>query len=62
MLTKQRRERILKLLEEKGSITVTEAKDMLGASESTIRRDIVALDEAGMLRSEEHTSELQSQR
>jgi len=49
MLTKQRRERILKLLEEKGSITVTEAKDMLGASESTIRRDIVALDEAGML-------------
>lgn len=48
-MTKQRHERILKLLEERGSITVTEAKDMLGASESTVRRDIAALDEAGML-------------
>ena len=49
MLTKQRQELILKLLEEKGSITVTEAKDMLGASESTVRRDIVALDAEGRL-------------
>lgn len=49
MLTKQRQELILKLLEERGSITVTEAKDMLGASESTVRRDIVALDQEGRL-------------
>lgn len=49
MLTKQRHELILKLLEERGSITVSEAKELLGASESTVRRDIVALDAAGRL-------------
>lgn len=49
MLTKQRHELILKLLDERGSITVTEAKDMLGASESTVRRDIVTLAQEGKL-------------
>lgn len=49
MLTEQRHELILKLLEEKKSITVAEVKDLLHASESTIRRDITALHNAGKL-------------
>ena len=49
MLTEQRHALILKMLEEKKSITVTEVKDMLGISESTVRRDIIALDKAGRL-------------
>lgn len=49
MLTKQRQEMILKLLEERGSITVTEVKEILGTSESTVRRDITALDKEGRL-------------
>lgn len=44
MLTKQRQNLLLKLLEERGSVTVSEIKDILSASESTIRRDITALD------------------
>ena len=40
MLTEQRYEVILKLLEEKNSITVSEVKDLLNTSESTVRRDI----------------------
>lgn len=47
MLTRQRQEMILKLLEERGSITVNEIKDILGTSESTVRRDITALDKEG---------------
>ncbi len=49
MLTKQRQELILKLIEERGSITVTEVKDILDTSESTVRRDITALDKEGKL-------------
>lgn len=49
MLTKQRQELLLKLLEERGSITVAEAKDLLSSSESTIRRDITTLDQNGKL-------------
>ena len=49
MLTQQRHEIILKLLKEKGSITVTEVKDLLDTSESTVRRDITALDKEGKL-------------
>jgi DeoR/GlpR family transcriptional regulator of sugar metabolism len=47
MLTEQRHEIILNLLSEKGSITVTELKDILNTSESTIRRDLNTLDEQG---------------
>lgn len=43
MLTEQRYEIILDLLREKNSVTVTELKDILDASESTVRRDITAL-------------------
>ena len=49
MLTEQRYEIILKLLEEKNSITVAEVKDLLNTSESTVRRDITALHNAGKL-------------
>ena len=49
MLTEQRHEIILRLLEKKKSITVTELKEFLDASESTVRRDITALDKAGKL-------------
>lgn len=49
MLTKQRHELILKLLEENGSVTVTEVKDILNTSESTVRRDITTLDREGKL-------------
>ena len=35
--------------EKKNSVTVTELKDILDASESTVRRDITALYKAGRL-------------
>lgn len=40
---------ILGLLDERGSITISEIKDILKVSESTARRDIVALDKLGKL-------------
>lgn len=49
MLTEQRYELILGLLEQKKSITVTEVRELLQTSESTVRRDITALDKAGKL-------------
>lgn len=49
MLTEQRYELILRLLEEKKSITVTEVKELIHTSESTVRRDITALHQAGKL-------------
>jgi DeoR family fructose operon transcriptional repressor len=49
MLSEQRHEMILKILEEKRSVTVTELTELLGISESTARRDIIVLDKAGRL-------------
>lgn len=49
MLTEQRHEIILQLLNERGSITVNELKTLLKSSESTIRRDLNTLDEEGKL-------------
>lgn len=49
MFTKQRYDVILQLLEEKKSVTVAEVKELLDTSESTVRRDIAALDKAGKL-------------
>ena len=40
MLTEQRYEMILNLLEENKSVTVTQIKELLHISESTARRDI----------------------
>lgn len=49
MLTETRQTAILRLLQEKGSITLQELKTTLGASESTIRRDLNTLDREGKL-------------
>lgn len=49
MLTEKRFEEILKLLEEKGTITVQELRERLHTSESTIRRDLNALHDSGRL-------------
>ncbi len=49
MLSKERHRQILNLLEEKKSITVTELSKLLDISESTARRDIIVLDNAGKL-------------
>lgn len=49
MLTEERYEIILKLLDKKRSVTVAEIKDLLKISESTIRRDLTALDREGRL-------------
>lgn len=49
MLTEERFERIISLLEEKGSITVQELKERLHVSESTIRRDLTVLHDNGRL-------------
>ena len=49
MLTEKRQEEIVKLVRERESITVQELKDIFQASESTIRRDITALDKKGRL-------------
>ena len=49
MLTEQRYAKILKLLDQQNSVTVAELTRLLDASESTVRRDITALDKAGRL-------------
>ncbi|MCR5468363.1 MAG: DeoR/GlpR family DNA-binding transcription regulator [Lachnospiraceae bacterium] len=49
MLTEQRFEQILAIVESRGSVTVTELMKDLDASESTIRRDLNTLDEEGLL-------------
>ncbi len=49
MLTEQRQKLLLELVNKKKSITVTEAREVFNASESTIRRDISALHNAGKL-------------
>lgn len=49
MLTQQRHEEILRRLQETGSVSVTELTEQLNASESTVRRDLLALDRMGKL-------------
>ena len=49
MLAEQRYEKILKNLEQNKSVTVAELTKLLNTSESTIRRDLNALDKAGKL-------------
>lgn len=49
MLTERRQEEIVRLVYERGSITVAELKEIFHTSESTIRRDITALDKEGRL-------------
>jgi DeoR family fructose operon transcriptional repressor len=49
MLTQDRREQILEILKQNGSVEVSSLSAMLNASESTIRRDIAALSNVGKL-------------
>jgi|GEM_PF-5905540 len=47
MLTQERHLQILAQLEEKGTVSVAQLTQLLGASESTVRRDLIALDRLG---------------
>ena len=49
MLVEKRQQMILKMLEERKSVTVNEIKDSLGISESTIMRDLTMLDKENKL-------------
>lgn len=49
MINHARRKKLLKILAERGRITVTELEPVLSASAATIRRDIVALAASGQL-------------
>ena len=49
MLTEERCAKILSILESMGSVTVQQLMTELDASESTIRRDLNALDANGQL-------------
>lgn len=49
MLVEQRFEEIIRVVEERGSVTVQELMDLLDASESTIRRDLTALHSSNRL-------------
>ena len=50
MLTEDRWNRIIEMVETEGTVTVSELAAKLRASESTIRRDLVQLDRQGRLR------------
>ena len=47
MFNPERHELILRILNEKGAISVAELTETLGVSESTVRRDLVELSESG---------------
>lgn len=47
MLNQERKNKILEIIEEKGAVSVTELTKLLGASESTIRRDLIELSKKG---------------
>ena len=49
MFAEQRRRQILQILDTHGSTTLTELTRLLGASESTVRRDLQEMDNKGLL-------------
>ena len=49
MLTEERKNEILNIVNERKSITVQELRDIMNVSESTVRRDITALGKEGKL-------------
>lgn len=49
MLAEERFSKIMSIIEEEGSVTVQELMDALGASESTVRRDLNTMDANGLL-------------
>ncbi len=50
MMTEDRYTAILDALKERKSMTVAEFTEITGASESTIRRDLIALDDMGKIK------------
>lgn len=50
MLVDERRDQILKVTETKGFVSLQELSELLGASESTVRRDLEFLDGIGQIR------------
>jgi DeoR/GlpR family transcriptional regulator of sugar metabolism len=50
MLLDQRRDSILEIIESQGFVSLQELSDRLGASESTVRRDLEHLDRIGQIR------------
>ena len=50
MLTEERYSVILEQVSQNKSVTLTELCELLGASESTVRRDLITLDEKGLLK------------
>ena len=50
MIAEERRNRIVELVNAHGAMSVTDLMEDLGASESTVRRDLSSLHKAGMLR------------
>jgi len=50
MLSTERRERIVKLVRQRRTISVSELSETFGASEATIRRDLTELEKQGVLR------------
>ncbi len=50
MLTQERYQTILQILNAKSAVTVTELAQLLNTSESTVRRDLNSLDEMGKLK------------
>ncbi|MCQ2417946.1 MAG: DeoR/GlpR family DNA-binding transcription regulator [Oscillospiraceae bacterium] len=50
MLTEERHSIILEQVKQNKSVTLTELCELLGASESTIRRDLTTLDERGLIK------------
>ena len=49
MLARERQDIIIRLVREHGSVTTSELMSMLGASESTVRRDLEILDKQHQL-------------
>lgn len=50
MLTQERYQSIMSIINDKNAVTVAELAEMLDTSESTIRRDLTALDELGKIK------------
>lgn len=49
MLTEERKKIIIKTVNERGIVTVQELMNLLGTSESTLRRDLIGLDSEGLI-------------
>ena len=50
MLTQERQDRIVEIVNEKSTVTVGELSEILEASESTVRRDLIRLDRIGLIK------------